>query len=299
MRRMTLEELKSELQSTQPGQQYIQVIQKILLEKRPVRKKPGFELHHIHPRGLGGAVKDKENLIRVTCFEHCLLHALLMKAIPCAETALPLARMAKQYWNCIDPEKITLEEVYEWSKLRSQANKSVVGRKRTEESRKKMSEAHRGLPGSTTGRIRIHKGREGKIIKPDYLSFYLDDGWEIGVPERTPEYRKNLSEACKRRPKPSEASKQKNREAHLGKPGGNKGRIFIHKGEKELKRISPEELGKYLAEGWERGHHPSWYQNKTKCRHDAEWRRKVSETKRKNHEEKLQKNDLISNETQN
>lgn len=275
MRKLSSEEFNKTLQENLHGQEYLRIVEKVLSEKRPLVDEPGFELHHIHPRGLGGDLTAESNLIKVSCFEHCLLHVLLAKTFQLPETLYPIIRMTyAQLKRCSDLEQITLEDIYKWSKEREKALGLASQRTFSEESRKKMSESHKGRPGTTTGCIRIHKGRRGRIVKPETLETFLNDGWEIGVPERTPEHRRKLSESGKGK-KVSEESKQKNREAHLGKPGGNKGRIFIHRGE-ELKRISPEELDKYLPEGWEQGLHASWYQHKGMCKHTAEWRAKVS-----------------------
>lgn len=46
-----------------------------------VSRLPGFELHHIRPRCLGGS-DDKENLVLLTYKEHYLVHVLLAKLNP-------------------------------------------------------------------------------------------------------------------------------------------------------------------------------------------------------------------------
>lgn len=259
------EEFRAALQKSSHGQEYLETVQKILLEKRSLGPETGYNLHHIHPKALGGALEDESNLLKVSCFEHCLLHVLLAKAIRIPETFYPIRRMSNnQYQKCSDLEKITLEDIYHWSEEKIATTEAV---------RQQLSDSHKGMTGTTIGRIRIHKGIKGKIVKPEHLERFLGAGWEVGVPERTLEHRKKISESKKGK-RVSEASKQKNREAHLGKPGGNKGRIFIHKGD-TLKRIDPSELETYLADGWEKGHDPSWYRNKPKCRHDAEWKAKV------------------------
>lgn len=51
------------------------------IESRPLRSKetePGYEVHHILPRSLGGNNK-KENLIKLTCQEHFIAHRILAK----------------------------------------------------------------------------------------------------------------------------------------------------------------------------------------------------------------------------
>lgn len=60
---------------------YTSLIQSRNEFKRPKSIRPGFHLHHIVPRCIGGT-DDESNLISLTYREHYIAHALLAKAFP-------------------------------------------------------------------------------------------------------------------------------------------------------------------------------------------------------------------------
>lgn len=126
MRALSFCEFEEQLLQSEEGTQYLQTVDTYRKEERGLLKESGFEIHHIHPRGLGGDSKSGSNLIKVTIFEHCVLHVLLARAIPCLETLSPVIKMTyRQVKELSDLDRIDLEEVYHWSDLRKQARRSL------------------------------------------------------------------------------------------------------------------------------------------------------------------------------
>lgn len=81
--------------------------------------------------------------------------------------------------------------------------------------RERMSQSHKGLPGTSLGKKAIYLGNKELKVNPEDLQKYLDQGWVVGRP--------------------------------VGKI--NAGRIRISKDGKG-KFIHPKDLDKYLNEGW-------------------------------------------------
>ena len=196
-----------QLRATKEGRMYLDIVSSC--KDRNLRKERGFEFHHIQPKALGGS-NDKENLVKVSTFDHCRLHALLAIALPCSPTLKAITRIsAGQIQKLSDLEKTTLEEVYEWSKLRNLGLHAPV----SFETRKKMSESRKGIQLSeetkqklrevNLGKVmseeirkkiresvtrskaaikRVYVNRDGKskAVPVDDLQEYLDSGWKRG-----------------------------------------------------------------------------------------------------------------------
>lgn len=136
--------------------------------KKLVRKKGDgnyYELHHIKMRSMGGT-DDPENLILLTSKEHFLAHLLLHWIYRNRSTAYALFRLC--LYDNKTGERITTGKLYETSRkiYSDYASKTMKllwkdpmmrerlsiangnknrGRKHTEQSRKNMSEAHKGF----------------------------------------------------------------------------------------------------------------------------------------------------------
>ena len=186
MRNISSEEFYKTLKESEPGQEYLAMVSKIKQESRgPKIKDDGYEAHHIHPVALGGDFQGE--LIKLTCFEHCVCHFLLLKAIPCYETLQPIVHFSeRRVQNISEAERITLEEVYGWSQLREKA-------------------AHQ--PKSKTHCKNISKAKQGHEVSEktrEKLSASVGDLW------KDPEYRKKQSKSHTGSVK-SEESKEKRR----------------------------------------------------------------------------------------
>ena len=264
MRIMTLEEFRSTLLESEYGKQYLDLIDKVRSEHRTGKVGPDgemYERHHVHPRAFGGS---KGELLRLTCYEHCVVHTLLARAIPCPESLYPIQLLCRQVKTLSDLEKITLEEIYEWSRLKKEANKARLGQNTW-----------------IKGRIQIHKGEEGsKRVLPEELQSYLDAGWEMGYPESrniarrgrvgTVRGRVTMTDGTReRKVKPEDVDQLLAEGWRLGQPkakvearnaklkGNCKGFLKIHKPEtRQVKRVPSIQLESYLEQGWVKGNIP-------------------------------------------
>lgn len=153
-------------------------------------KAKGCEAHHITPRALQ---KDNETLddrcVRLTPFEHIYAHYLL--ALEREDAVVVFFRMVcRNKFKLSDIEKVTLEELEEYGRLRS-------------EGREKIAKARKAYLSDESHRQRISETKEAYFSDPEnrrkqsetLKAYYLD-----------PENRKHLSEV------------------HMGHPGWNKGK---------------------------------------------------------------------------
>lgn len=135
-------------------------------ESRPNEWFEGSQRHHILPRCLGG--KDEEsNLIYLTFKEHFTAHRLLAEENPGDyKLSYALWRMANSRENCTPEE-------YEYARSRYQKSVSIhlkgnthgrgnLGRIVSEDSKKKMSLAHAGIPLSDETRRKMSLSRVGE-----------------------------------------------------------------------------------------------------------------------------------------
>lgn len=259
MKRLTSVEFFEQLQKSKEGLQYLQLIESAKV--RTLDSSVSKELHHIHPRGLGGAVRDKNNLVWLTVFEHCEAHVLLANAIPCYETAVPLNRIAgKQFQSLTDLEKISLEEIYGWSKIREESRSRLgrkgripwnKGKKMTDEYCQKISNSHK---------LRNYKplSEEKKKLKGQKISEA-----KRGKPGRkhTEKEKQQQSERNRIRGiKPPTRAGKSNSELHRsrisqalkGRQCPSKGTVWVSLNSIH-KRIPQEELQNYLNLGYHQG----------------------------------------------
>lgn len=273
-------EFKDRMECSEDGKLYLQKIEDILKESRGLKRDQGFEIHHIHPRGLGGSKDSAGNLIKVTTYEHCLLHVLLARAFPCLETLSPILKMTYgQVKKLSDLDRVGLEEIYRWSELRGQA-------------RKFLSKKHKGtvrlydprneyrwllVKGSEELSARLEEGfvrvrkvcmyepTQGlrKIAFPWQVQELKDRGWIEGSPKRGPvseEIRKKLSESHKggtshlgipvsqeTRAKIAETLRKKG-----CRPPSSRGKRRLYLiGSSKFILVKPEEMEEYLKKGYE------------------------------------------------
>lgn len=200
MKKLTEEEFYSQLQKSEEGLEYLKIVSS---GKRGVHylkdREPGFELHHIHPKSLGGSQSLKLNGVKLSVYDHCRAHALLAKAIPCVETLYMITALCRnQVKSLEDLDRMTLDEFYNWTELRKQAyrakSESLKGHPVSEEVRKKVSENNKrlglkppsrpkGSVGTTRGKIQVWRGMEKRYIRPEDLNEYLQKGFVRRAPE--------------------------------------------------------------------------------------------------------------------
>lgn len=112
-------------------------------------------------------------------------------------------------------------------------NYGLKGKHLSEEHRKKVSLAKKGKTSKAKGKIHITNDKEDKMIFPEQLDEYMNNGWRRGRKKFSDEACKNISSG------------------HKNKPTTN-GRIWVTDG-KINKVIPPNELQHYLELGYKRG----------------------------------------------
>lgn len=126
------------------GIKYNDLIQEALSQNRGLKREKGYEIHHILPRSFGGD-NSKENLVKLTCFEHILVH--YYKAIETLDNKMiyGFARMIDQNTSKISElESISIKEMEYFAELRAEGLKLGGHFKPvSEETKRKQSEAKR------------------------------------------------------------------------------------------------------------------------------------------------------------
>lgn len=274
------------LNSTEEGKEYLRIVREQQQSSTNKRQK-GYEKHHIHPKALGGS-DEPENLVYLTKMCHCIVHALLAKAIPCTETFYVIRRLSNsQFRELSELDKLTVEDAVGWGKLKEQAFRLGP----SEETRRKMSEAHKGQsrPKTLEQRLAISQRMKGKTlsestkrkISETKKSQHLTSVWKGKT--FSEEHRKHLSEAHKgnvsgmqgkkhsketlermsivhknisdeTRKKMSEAQKgrKRSKERNL-RAGLSMSKLIWICNRDGRRRVRLEEIQSFLDQGWQKG----------------------------------------------
>lgn len=193
------------LKLTKYGQKYLELVNSIQNENRGKRLYgDGYEYHHIHPKSLGGEKRNEDLLLKVSLYEHYLLHYYLYEAIPCSETAWALQsltsnRISKQFLSSSEEEK--LQQLQKFANDRCKNHLRV-----SEETRKHISE--------------VQKGREpwnkGKHLSEEHRQKVSKALTGLKKPPRTKEHAEKLANALRGR-KQSTETIEKRRRSSIGK----------------------------------------------------------------------------------
>ena len=97
------------------------------------------EIHHIIPRSEGGS-NDEDNLVELTPKEHYVAHKLMYMDNPNI-----MSRVATM-WFMSNNRKIQSGRVYE--QIRLQFRNDIMGKSKSDEHKKKISESNKGKPKS-------------------------------------------------------------------------------------------------------------------------------------------------------
>jgi hypothetical protein len=128
----------------------------LMKEERIKSKKAGeyFEAHHIVPVCMGGVPVGKlkgykfllhDNIVLLTAKEHWISHALLYVIYKTPELALAFRLLSDIKKRDSMKEHILSSKLYEEARLASfKKKRNRPGKPHTEETRKKMSESHKG-----------------------------------------------------------------------------------------------------------------------------------------------------------
>jgi hypothetical protein len=166
-------------------------------QDREIDPELSYERHHIVPRSLGGS-DEVDNLVALTPREHFLCHALLVKLTEGHDRhkmlyALNAMRMSNRYQNRItsrmyDLFKTALYEVYSQKMLdenpmhnpthrathadamKTRKMVGMTGRKHSEETRRKMSEAQLGQGLSDEAKRKLSTYMKKKTSSDDYVN---------------------------------------------------------------------------------------------------------------------------------
>ena len=130
---------------------------------------------------------------------------------------------------------------------RKNISKALKGKPKTPEHVEKVRIAN---TGKRVGQIWIHRGNESTTIEKEKLYEYIVDGWKLGRPENllTNESKQKISKSCSG----WQASPEYRANHSRIMKGKIKGFVNIQRGD-EKTRIHPDDLDKYLADGWVRG----------------------------------------------
>lgn len=193
-----------------------------------------------------------------------------------------LARGGGTGWSYVNSHLDLINRNYEFSEIHKKHISESRIKKGTAKGENNPNYGKRGEKSILHGKICIHKDTENRYIKKEELTRYVEDGWLLGKSEdigknisksvkgRTytmPDYqRQAISNALKGKPK-SKESVEKGRQKKIGKKRSpeaiekfkksmigktSAGKIGITNGEKN-KYVKPEELDKWLSEGWRKG----------------------------------------------
>ena len=237
------------------NQEYLEKY-RLLIEQRKSSPLPDTEYgenHHIKPQCIcPDEIKNSDNIIRLSAYEHFIAHYYLMRAYEGTPYEQKLI-YAFRFMNTRRTMHFTEQELHESASMYEDGKKrfsetqtgkpsGMLGKRHTEESRKKMSEALMGHPGSNKGRI----------------------GWM----HHTQETKEKLSKLAKERHL-SEETRRKMSETHKGHPGYMKGKRHS---EETKRKISMTEKGRPKSEEWRRKMSESmtkiWQQRKQKLLED-------------------------------
>ena len=149
------------------------------------------EKHHILPKNKNAFPEyelEKNNIIKLNIKDHIIAHYILYKAIPNQQNASSLIRTlgnipksGKDLSSLIVLSKKLKEEYRDF--LLSNENPHR-GKKRSEETKLKISKALKGKPSKNKGRyIWINKDNTQKYIKIEEFELYSHDNWVRGLSE--------------------------------------------------------------------------------------------------------------------
>lgn len=142
---------------------YIDIYNRITLNREDLPKETYGEVHHIWPKSLGQD-NSPENLVRLTAKEHYVAHHLLTKIFPdCRE-------MTQAFWLMCHKNTNSAKDVYVSPQIFAKARESAAkahgelmsGRMLSTEHRAKISAANSGRHHSADAIKKIQEAKLGK-----------------------------------------------------------------------------------------------------------------------------------------
>ena len=269
-----------------------QAIYQSIVEKAKIRVCDcKTERHHIIPRCMGGT-NDSGNLVDLTLREHYIAHQLLCRIYPENQKLWWAAWMmmnrtkrwcsrlyAKTRVNLVvseatrekirqanlgkirSPEAIEkqrnaikpLAQTEEWKERTRQTHKGRP-KPKTDDHRRKLSEANQGKPLSEERRLIIAEQQKGlkqieknghKLrIPPNQIDEYLSKGYTLGWEDN-----KQRLRTCRLGTTNSKESNESRSKTLMGRPSPTKGKVWITD-RTTTKCLPPDEITAYLESGW-------------------------------------------------
>lgn len=144
----------------------------------------GFEAHHLIPRYIQKrtGIKD-DHCVRVTAFQHILIHYLLAKAFKEDYIYIFYLMYNQNNFKITDYEKLTLQNLKDWAYLREEGIKKISeknkgkkawnkGKHQTLEQIMKSSQSHKGYHWWTDGTVQVQSiERPGENFRLGRLKF--------------------------------------------------------------------------------------------------------------------------------
>ena len=206
-------------------------------QKNPLSKDEYGETHHIIPRSCGGPLRKRWNLVKLTPEEHYMCHYLLTFIYAVGEEHDKMVYAWNQLSNRIRGEFVSAEEYgrlkRECAKLISKAHKGKPswnrGIPRSEEVKRKLSEARKGMRQSDEAKRKVSEANKGKLVSSETRNKIAR-----ALTGRL------LSEETKRK-----LSESKKGRTHVGHPAWNQGKTGIYS--EETRRKMSEARKAYWA----------------------------------------------------
>lgn len=136
---------------------YIDVYNKITLNRKDLPKETYGEIHHIWPRSLGGG-NEPVNLVRLTAKEHYVAHHLLTKIFPDSREMVYAFNLMCGTMG----SKSVYVSPRVYAEARENFAKAQLGHVVTVETRSKISTGNLGKPKSDKHRAHLSEAQRGK-----------------------------------------------------------------------------------------------------------------------------------------
>lgn len=147
--------------------------------KRGIEPLRYVEAHHVIPKSLGGRDNDS-NIVVITPREHFVLHRILTKTTPCSQTwaALAALRMSRSSHARLNSRQFDIARTAsKLARVGPLSDRQLVrhhelhlGKKRSQLTCRRISEAKKGRPGSGIG-VPLSEAHRAKLRGPRILSY--------------------------------------------------------------------------------------------------------------------------------
>ena len=233
---------------------YWEKVEKIYEDSESFPKKvvKDRNLHHKFPRSFSkkdgvDIDNDVDNLVSLSLSDHFRVHYYLWKCSKkgyrgmMAKAFVFMRKNMVAYASDETIEQLAKDYETAMKEAAEQHSKTIKGKHPSEETKKKLREAHKGKHHSEETKMKIREANKGKRLSEETKNKIR----EAKKGEKNPMYGKHLSEE----------TKKKLREAHKGK----------HFSEEHKKKIGEKSKGNTYAKGNTNVKGKRWYNNGEKC----------------------------------